>query len=220
MGPHCRPGDPNPRDSVLLWIEFLPFCAHVHFCTTLDGEHSSGEGCYVLDAGLYESVNHLGAELRDRRAHHERIARDCLFRILLQVHRGIGEGAAFVSSGGEIEKMAGGSPTDIATRVERFLRANYNRHLTLRDICRGCYASRSLVCREFAKSEGAGVMKYLARLRVGVAKRLLASNLKVGEIARLVGFNDPYHFSRKFAQVEGISPRAWRRKHLSQKVRI
>jgi AraC-like DNA-binding protein len=212
LGPHCRPGRRPLPDSILLWLEFLSGCVYVHFCVTQDGRHESKGGCYVLDGALYDSLVVLVAELRDRRVHYEQIARSCLLRIMLQVQRGIDEGAAFVASGWELERIiAGGTPVDVASRVERFLRANYNRRLTLREICRCNCASRSLVCLEFKKKTGVSVMDYLMRLRLEVAKRLLLSDLKIREIARLVGFNDAYHFSRRFAQAEKLSPRAWRR---------
>ena len=39
------------------------------------------------------------------------------------------------------------------------------------------------------------------------------ADLKIGEIARSVGFEDPLYFSRRFCQTLGVSPSAYRRAH-------
>jgi transcriptional regulator GlxA family with amidase domain len=54
-------------------------------------------------------------------------------------------------------------------------------------------------------------MDWLRRLRVAEARRLLADlDLPVKEVGRRVGFEDPYHFSRVFRAIDGLSPSAHR----------
>jgi len=53
--------------------------------------------------------------------------------------------------------------------------------------------------------------RWLQFERVTRAKKLmLSTDLPVYEIAALVGFEDPYHFSRFFKRHEGCSPNQWR----------
>ena len=53
--------------------------------------------------------------------------------------------------------------------------------------------------------------QYLNKLRMEEAKRLLDfGGLRVHEVARRVGFADPYHFSRRFAQYVGVGPREYK----------
>jgi len=56
--------------------------------------------------------------------------------------------------------------------------------------------------------------RFHTNARLNLACRLLAeTELQVSEIADQVGYGDPLHFSRRFKQREGISPRGYREQH-------
>lgn len=58
---------------------------------------------------------------------------------------------------------------------------------------------------------GMSPIYYATALRMRQASRLLRdSDLSVAAVAGMVGFDDPLHFSRRFRQVVGVSPRAYR----------
>lgn len=62
----------------------------------------------------------------------------------------------------------------------------------------------------FKRLTGRAPLEHLRHLRMAEAKRMLREGkLKVREIARRVGYEDPYHFSRAFRAHEGFSPRAY-----------
>jgi AraC-like DNA-binding protein len=61
--------------------------------------------------------------------------------------------------------------------------------------------------RIFGKYKGISPGDYMTKLRIEEAKRLLVhSNKSILEISRLVGFGDPYYFSRRFKQMVGVAP--------------
>jgi AraC-like DNA-binding protein len=63
----------------------------------------------------------------------------------------------------------------------------------------------------FVRTTGCGPRRYLEERRVEHAARaLVESERPVAEIARDVGYEDAYHFSRVFRRVTGVSPRAYR----------
>jgi AraC-like DNA-binding protein len=63
----------------------------------------------------------------------------------------------------------------------------------------------------FVNTIGCAPRRYLEERRVAQAARaLLETDRTVGEIAREVGYPDPYHFSRVFRRVTGSSPRRYR----------
>jgi transcriptional regulator GlxA family with amidase domain len=57
--------------------------------------------------------------------------------------------------------------------------------------------------------------EYLTRLKLNkAANMLLTSRLTIKEIAREVGFDDPYHFSRNFKKFHKLSPKYYRNIHI------
>jgi transcriptional regulator GlxA family with amidase domain len=61
-------------------------------------------------------------------------------------------------------------------------------------------------------------MEYLQRVRVQHARELLKDiDLSIKEVAARTGFSDPYHFSRVFRRIDGLSPAYYREIVLSGK---
>ena len=61
------------------------------------------------------------------------------------------------------------------------------------------------------KKHNTTFVKYLTNLRMEHAKKLLENpNIKIVEIARMVGYPDPYYFSNCFKKYTGLSPREYR----------
>lgn len=64
----------------------------------------------------------------------------------------------------------------------------------------------------FVRTTGTGPRRWLEQRRMTQAARaLLETDRTVAEIAQAVGYDDPYHFSRVFRRVHGVSPRGYRR---------
>jgi AraC-like DNA-binding protein len=65
--------------------------------------------------------------------------------------------------------------------------------------------------RHWAKAGYPPPAQFLSELRMKRACRLLAETSEsIGQVARQVGFEDPLHFSRRFKQLIGVSPRQYR----------
>ncbi len=63
----------------------------------------------------------------------------------------------------------------------------------------------------FKKHTGMAPHQYLLQLRIHRARELLyGTDLTVRRIAALLGFKDPYYFSRAFRKMTGRSPNRWR----------
>jgi AraC family transcriptional regulator len=68
------------------------------------------------------------------------------------------------------------------------------------------------LCRLFKTAIGRTPAETVRLARLDRALTLLArTNYSIGQIATLTGFESPFHFSRRFAEVYGRSPRALRR---------
>lgn len=65
----------------------------------------------------------------------------------------------------------------------------------------------------FRDATGGGVLAYHTALKMTRARRLLdTTRLHVAEIARHVGYEDPFYFSRQFSRLHGMSPSDYRMK--------
>ena len=82
--------------------------------------------------------------------------------------------------------------------------------LTLRSldqIAEECNIDSAYLCRLFKRFGNRSPYQYLMRMKMNfAAKRLQSTNSSVKEIAFELGFSDPFHFSRVFKRIFGISP--------------
>lgn len=62
----------------------------------------------------------------------------------------------------------------------------------------------------FKQQVGVSLNKYLTNLRINKAKALMCSDLQIGDISEMVGFQDQLYFSRVFKQSTGLSPREYK----------
>jgi AraC-like DNA-binding protein len=99
-------------------------------------------------------------------------------------------------------------------RLERavaLMRERLAETVSSRDLQRAVGIGSSQLHALFRELTGYSPMEYLRRLRVDVARRLLADpSLNIKEIAARTGFSDPNHFSRVFARLDGVPPTAYR----------
>jgi AraC family transcriptional regulator of arabinose operon len=68
--------------------------------------------------------------------------------------------------------------------------------------------------RQMVANQGLSPKAFVQQLRIGRAKEMLAvTTMSIEEIARTIGFDDPYYFSRLFAAKEGLPPSEFRRRN-------
>ncbi|MEO7427626.1 MAG: AraC family transcriptional regulator [Fibrobacteria bacterium] len=69
--------------------------------------------------------------------------------------------------------------------------------------------------RKFKQEYGEVPVRYIQRIRLDAARQLLAmSRLPIAQISRETGFYDSSHFAHQFQKYTGLSPTAFRNKHL------
>ncbi|GLX69397.1 response regulator [Paenibacillus glycanilyticus] len=108
---------------------------------------------------------------------------------------------------------AGGNKEHSVMRdIAKYMEQHYNREVTLQDISERFYLSREYISRRFKQEMGENVFDYLGRIRVEKAKLLLQNpNLKIAQIAEMVGYDDDKYFSKVFKKFEGQSPNQYRK---------
>lgn len=103
-----------------------------------------------------------------------------------------------------------GSYYTIRAGVEA-LRAAWNRNEPIETYAALCGVSETYFYRCFREWAGKSPVEYRNALRLSNAEAMLRhTDMTVGEIAGVVGFEDPFYFSRSFTKAYGCSPRAYR----------
>jgi AraC-like DNA-binding protein len=82
---------------------------------------------------------------------------------------------------------------------------------SLQDIAEACVIDPAYLCRLFKRFDTQSPHQYLLNLKMTyAADRFQESGILVKEIAHELGFNDPFHFTRIFKKVFGISPQSFK----------
>lgn len=107
-----------------------------------------------------------------------------------------------------------GSRRASMARVSRYVREHLHEPITLADAAAAAFLSPNYLAHLLKRESGRTFGEILAEQRVDLACRLLAGTGRtIAEIAASVGFQDEAYFSRRFRQLRGVNPSAWRRSH-------
>ena len=101
--------------------------------------------------------------------------------------------------------------SDMVSSGISYLQANYNRNLTLDEICAQLSVSKSYFCYIFKKETETNIWAYLTELRLKRAAELLSNTEeKTYTIAYQVGYDNPSYFSKLFKKSTGKTPNEFR----------
>jgi len=96
-------------------------------------------------------------------------------------------------------------------RVTQYIQENLQRELRLAELSAFVHMSPYHFARLFRRSTGMPPHKFVVRCRIDAARTLLAARTApIAEIAQLVGFRTPSHFTTTFRRVIGLTPSAYR----------
>ena len=105
----------------------------------------------------------------------------------------------------KIEKQA--RAWDTYKRIHLHLRKNYFRVRTIEELANELNIDPSYLSRVFKRFHNESPYRFLIRLKMGHAASLLLSSRRlIKDIAFELGFENPFHFSRTFKSVYGVSP--------------
>lgn len=107
--------------------------------------------------------------------------------------------------------MLQGSRRASLARVSRFMREHLAEPITLADAAAAAYLSTHYLAHLLKRETGRTFTEILADQRMDLACRMLAgSSRPIAEIAAGVGFPDEAYFARRFRQLRGVTPSAYR----------
>lgn len=109
------------------------------------------------------------------------------------------------------DRAPAGSARETYERCRRHIRHHAGRLMSVEKIAQECAVSPAYLVRLFNRYASESAYAFLRRLKMEMAAdQLLAAGKTVKAAGAVVGYEDPYHFSRVFKQVQGLSPKAYR----------
>lgn len=100
---------------------------------------------------------------------------------------------------------------DSYRKCRKYIDDNFSSIISPIEVAKSCSINIRYMSRLFKKYGEITPREYIMRLKLNkAASLLLTTNLSVREVGYLIGFEDPYHFSRNFKYFHGLSPRYYR----------
>lgn len=153
--------------------------------------------CAGIEGRLAEVVSTLDGSS----VHHRHEATALFLQVLAQVAARRSDSAPAASSNRRL-----------VARAQRLLAQHVRIAISLEEIAQCLGVSPAHLIRSFHREYGMSPMKYLAKLRVNHAQRLLATgSASISQIGAEIGYARVQHFSRMFKRETGLSPLDYRR---------
>ena len=91
--------------------------------------------------------------------------------------------------------------------VKEYVSVNYMNEVLFSNLANVAHISRSHLSALFKKEVGCTFSEYVVQFRIAKSKEIMRfNNIKLNEVAHMVGFNDYAHFSKTFKRLTGVSP--------------
>ena len=104
------------------------------------------------------------------------------------------------------------SPRSIVAYIQNYISLHYTEELSLEDLASQFHFSTAYIRKIFKQYTPFTPSQYITHLKINEAKRLLLTKpeLNTGTIGKMIGYQDPYYFSRIFEKCIGMYPTVYR----------
>ncbi len=99
-------------------------------------------------------------------------------------------------------------------KAKAYIQAHYDRDLTREEVADAVFLSPAYFSRFFKQKTGMNFIDYLTRVRMQKAAELLATNIRISDISKKLGYQSRNRFFINFKQFSGYSPTEYRRQIL------
>ena len=96
-------------------------------------------------------------------------------------------------------------------RARELLHARFDAHLSLDELAQAAGMDRFRFLRAFSQQLGMTPHAYQMQLRIARARRLIAANVPLAEVALAVGYSEQSALQRPFKRLVGVTPGAYAR---------
>lgn len=109
---------------------------------------------------------------------------------------------------------------EMLDKIIDYINNNYsNCDLNVAEIARHFCFSPNYLSHFFKSKTGEGLLNYISKIRIEVAKEMIRQNpdVRLEKVSKLVGYNSRATFSRVFTKSVGVAPQKWRDIIMNQK---
>ena len=100
---------------------------------------------------------------------------------------------------------------DIIYKAADYIRRNCSKKITLEDVAGYVYLSPAYFSRLFSEEMNCTFSTFLNQVRIEKSKRLLlAEDVRLADVAQMVGYEDQSYFSKVFKKLTGTTPGKYR----------
>ncbi|WP_310601824.1 AraC family transcriptional regulator [Anaerosporobacter sp.] len=191
-------------------VEFFVGFADIHFQNMPENS---------IDFGVYPKIMHMKshikrevskicydmiAEYQSGQPGTELMVKAYMIQLLIQVVRGL----TIDVQKTEVEQFENYNRSYVVKRIINYLNENYEQRISLEQIAHNMYLSPVYISKIFKEETGESPINYLIKIRLEKAKELLqvSNSGSIKNVAKQVGYEDVYHFSKLFKKYYGISP--------------
>jgi transcriptional regulator GlxA family with amidase domain len=168
-----------------------------HLITDEEGIYTCGGGYSYLNLLLYIIEKHLGREMS--------VLASKMFEIDIE-RKSQNQFAIFLGQKSHKD--------DKVLEAQNFIEHNFEKKLTVEEICSLVGLGRRTFERKFKKLTGNSIIEYMQRVKVEAVKKQLEQGQKtINEIVYEVGYNDINAFRTVFKRCTGLSPVDYRKKY-------
>jgi len=156
---------------------------------------------HVIDPGIAAAFSQVTQALAA--APHESLRAEVLLRAFFGM---------LLARHGEQAQVASPRQAGMANllRVKDYIRAHFQRELTVTELAGVAGLSRAHLTRAFTAAFHTPPHVYVNAVRIAQAQVLMRAGMPLAEVASACGFADQSHFARRFKGSTGVSPAGWR----------
>lgn len=159
---------------------------------------------FIIKSGLEQTLQNIMEEITEKKLGYEVALKSEIYRIILWFVRKF-------SSDNIIDSYSESTLKKIGSAIE-YIEQNYTRNITVRELADFCYMEYSYFSRIFKQITNMSCCDYINIRRIKKSQILLCTtNMTVTQIGATVGFDSTSYFIKKFREINGISPKQFKK---------
>jgi AraC-like DNA-binding protein len=178
-------------------------CTHSNFIKTLHQSSILTVKKYALD--IFECCKEIEKEQRLRHLGHSFLLKALVMKLIVLLYREMDEGSAPLFLNGR-DFISRDKKVIVQSLID-YMSLHYMEEISLDNISKNMYLSPVYISKIFKEETGFSPIHYLIQIRLAKAKEILETNpMPVNLVAKAVGYEDAYYFSKLFKKYYGQSP--------------